>query len=72
MKEYHIQLLTIKNAKIQFIQNKLTTFIFYVCRIQKSKASKHITTYMRSSSTRYIKTKLQRFRRVKHNYYEAY
>jgi hypothetical protein len=28
MKEYHIQLLTIKNARIQIIQSKLTTFYF--------------------------------------------
>jgi hypothetical protein len=28
MKEYHVQLLTIKNVKIQIIQSKLTTFIF--------------------------------------------
>jgi hypothetical protein len=45
MKEYHIQLLTIKNARIQFIQSKLTTFNFYVCRISKTKALYHIIAY---------------------------
>jgi hypothetical protein len=39
MKEYHIQLLTIKNARIQIIQSKLTMFLL-LC-VQDIKGQKH-------------------------------
>jgi hypothetical protein len=42
MKEYHIQLLTIKNAKIQIIQSKLTMF-YFLC-VQDIKRLEHYIT----------------------------
>ena len=42
MKEYHIQLLTIKTARIQIIESKLTTFNF-LC-VQDIKRLKHYIT----------------------------
>ena len=48
--------------------NNLTKYLFNVCRIQKIKASSHITIHTRLSST--ITSSIDLQKRVKHNDYE--
>ena len=72
MKEYHDLQFTYKiyNLKMIDYNNKLTNYLFVF--VQDIKASKHHINNTRSSSIHYTITKLQRFGRVRHNYYEAY